>query len=163
MIVVTGLIGSGKSTVVALLEQSGLSAIRADEWFKTSGLVPPCKPFEDYRWELFEETVAIEFIRCVHQRSPSVIELPLSSQFTSIVQHLQAQQPVYLIVVESALAKSRALARDTNRDPTLTDKIYDLQLKYRMLMEQFSYIRIVNSGSKQDLENSVLHWSKLFR
>lgn len=158
MIVVTGLIGSGKSTVTSILAQSGLSVIRADEWFKTSGLVPPCKPFEDYRWELFEQQVATAFVDFVRSLKPDVVELPLSGYFDSIVLKFLESGTVWLLVVESKLRETRTAQRDTHRCRALTDQIVRVQLECKNKLDQFEYSVVDNSGSVEELETSVLEW-----
>lgn len=158
MIVVTGLIGSGKSTVASILGNTGLNVLRADDWFKTSGLVPPCKPFEDYRWALFEQQVATAFVNFVRSLKPDVVELPLSGYFDSIVLQFLESETVWLLVVESKLRETRTAQRDTHRCRALTDQILRVQLECKNKLDQFEYSVVDNSGSVEELETSVLEW-----
>lgn len=178
MLIVTGPIASGKSTLVEVARRMGYNCIDADEWFnqvflKTGAFYNTARimldgqtlseaAFTHERWKLFEEYVDLQFLKWLNEWNqylgePDILVIP---DFFNrpIYEMMKGQYKV--LTIERLNNVEHALARDTMRDEALTRRIAENQMGVQARIS-LSDGHIINKGTKEDFEKVAETWLKL--
>lgn len=173
MIIITGGIACGKSTVENIITNFGVSCIDSDVWFKTiyshsdqchtiksqlfgesniSGVA-----FNHPNWETFCQRVAMAFCTFLNSHDFDVVFTGEYFKFKEVL-----PVPKFVVTVERKDHASAALSRDTHRSPELTMKIINSQTTREERIAKSDFV-VYNDGDIESLEHTLHYLIGIFK
>lgn len=171
MIVVTGGIACGKSTLVETAREMGYDVVDADEWYHRifvgstaqtnlertlfGSISYKTAAFQHLNWTVYEKGVADAFCEYIRNRKPQVCVIP---EYFKREDYFSARLGApKVLTIERENNVDAAKARDTHRSNTLTEKIAASQTPKHVRVELSDFI-LYNEGSKDQFKQECQKW-----